>query len=166
MRRACVLLLASLAAPAWAGEAVFTFVDASGAPVAVRGAAEPERALLLHFFATWCSDCAADLAHLAEASAGCDRARVLAIDVGEDADVVAAYLAKHALRLPVLRDPEGDAWRRLDGRGLPANAIWSAAGHRSEVGPKSREQWLALLGGLGCRSGAGSPVIGVQEESP
>jgi peroxiredoxin len=146
-----LLLLVALAAPARAGEAAFTFVDREGRPVEVRREAEPERALLLHFWATWCPECPSDLARLAAASAGCERVRVVAVDAGDGAAEVDKFLARHALNLSVLRDPKGEAWRQLDGRGIPMNAWWTAAGHDTDVGPKSAAQWTALLASLGCR---------------
>jgi len=145
-----LVLLALLAAPASASEDVLTFVDARGAPVAIRTEPAAERALLLHFWATWCPDCAEDLAHLDDAASACERVRVVAIDAGDSQAAVDAFLAKHPLRIDVLRDPDGGVWRRLDGRGLPANVYWSARGRGSDLGPKTRAQWNERLASLGC----------------
>ena len=142
------LLLAALALPAGANQA-FQLVDRSGQPVVVRPG-ENGQPLLLHFWATWCPECPDDLAQLSEAAAGCDRVRVAAVNAGEDADDVEAFLARHPVRLVVLRDPKGEAWRRLDGRGLPMNAYWSGNEHKTDLGPKTRAQWGALLASLGC----------------
>lgn len=153
MRRWAVLLVL-LSAPAWgadSGEAAFTFLDAAGKPVEIRPDPTSEQALLLHFWATWCADCEEDLAHLAEASAQCDRVRVVAVNAGDDAEQVQSYVSRHSVRLTVLRDPKGSAWRRLDGRGLPMNAYWSARGHETDLGPKTRAQWEQRLAQLGCR---------------
>jgi len=151
---AWALLLILVAAPAWsgeAGEAAFTFRDAADKPVEIRPEPASGQALLLHFWATWCADCEQDLAHLAEASAGCDRVRIVAVNAGDDADRVQSYLSLHPVWLTLLRDPNGSAWRRLDGRGLPMNAYWSARGHETDLGPKTREQWKERLAQLGCR---------------
>ncbi len=99
---------------------------------------------------TWCPECTEDLANLVEASAGCDRVRAVAVNAGDSAEQVQSYLSRHALRLPVLRDPSGEAWRTLDGRGLPMNAYWSARGHETDLGPKTREQWKDRFAQLGC----------------
>jgi thiol-disulfide isomerase/thioredoxin len=155
------LLLALLAAPASSDEPAFTFLDASGQPVEIRPEPNSGRALVLHFWATWCPECAEDLAHLAEASAGCDRVRAIAVNAGDSAEQVQSYLSRHAIRLTVLRDPGGSAWRTLDGRGLPMNAYWSARGHETDLGPKTREQWKDRFAQLGCTftpSGAHHPT--------
>ena len=150
MRRIALLCIA-LALPAWGQEEAFPFVDRSGQPVIVQPESEPSgKPLLLHFFATWCPDCADDLAHLAEVSAGCDRLRVYAVDAGDSERDVEAFVDKHGVRLPVLLDRNGEVWRRLDGRGLPMNAYWSAGGRKIDLGPKTREQWRELVGALGC----------------
>ena len=145
------LLLALFAAPAWGADAAFTFLDGGGKPVEVRAEPGSGQALLLHFWATWCADCAEDLANLSEASAGCDRVRAVAVNAGDGADEVRSYLSRHPVQLTVLRDPGGSAWRSLDGRGLPMNAWWSARGHETELGPRTREQWKARFAQLGCR---------------
>jgi thiol-disulfide isomerase/thioredoxin len=148
---ALVLLVAWLASPAAAEEGV-PLVDASGNEVVVRPAAG--ETLVLHFWATWCPSCLDDLAHLADAAAGCRGVRVLAVNAGDDADDVAQFVREHAVRLPVLRDPSGRAWRKLAGRGLPMNVYWSAAERTSDEGAKSAEQWAKRLAELGCGDGA------------
>lgn len=153
--RCSAALLAILAAPALASpDTVLTFVDARGAAVEVRTEPQADRALLLHFWASWCPDCAEDLVHLGDAAIACERVRVVAVNAGDDQAQVDAFLARHPLRLEVLRDPGGEVWRRLDGRGLPANVFWSARGRSSELGPKTRAQWEERLAALGCRAGA------------
>ena len=146
MRR-LVLFVAAAAALAASGNP-FTFVDAGGRSIAVRP--EPGQPLLLHFWATWCADCAEDLDHLGEAAASCGSVRVYAVNAGDAEAQVKEFTVRHALRLPMLRDPSGEAWRRLDARGLPMNAWWTASGHETDVGPKTREQWKQLLAMLGC----------------
>ena len=142
-------LIALLAAPALASpETAFTFTRASGETVEVR--VEPDRALLLHFWASWCLDCQEDLVHLDEAASGCERVRIVAVNAGEGQAQVDAFLARRPLRIDVLRDPSGDVWRRLDGRGLPVNVYWSARGRGADLGPKTLAQWRERLAGLGC----------------
>jgi thiol-disulfide isomerase/thioredoxin len=146
-------LLALIAVPVSASESAFTFTDAHGETVEIR--VDPDRALLLHFWATWCPDCAEDLVHLDGAASGCERVRVVAVNAGDDPAQIGAFLARHPLRVEALRDPGGDVWRRLDGRGLPANVFWSNGGARgAELGPKTRAQWDERLAALGCGEAA------------
>jgi thiol-disulfide isomerase/thioredoxin len=127
----------------------FRFVDRDGQDgIIVRP--EPDKPLLLHFWASWCAECTEDLANLDAAAARCAGVRTVAVNAAESQDRVDAYLTEHPLRIEALRDPRGEVWRRLDGRGLPMNAYWSAAGQKTDVGPKSRKQWDAVLETLGC----------------
>jgi thiol-disulfide isomerase/thioredoxin len=122
-----------------------------GAEVQIaRGPGEPD--VVLHFWATWCSECAQELPSLASAARACDpaRVRVLAVDVGEAPALVKAYLAEHAFALPVLLDPGGRAWRQAGFFGLPSNLVWTAQGVTTSSGPTSAERWRELLAGLGC----------------
>jgi hypothetical protein len=92
-----------------------------------------------------------------EAAAGACRGsavRVLAVDVGEPAELVRRYLAEHSLALPVALDPEGRTWRRAGGRELPANLVWTGRERRVSFGPSDEATWRARLAGLGCRGGA------------
>ncbi len=153
MRR-WIPVLAALAVPAWGSELALSFVDDDGKTVAIRPEPAAGQAFLLHFWATWCPECAEDLAGLGDAAAGCDRVRVVAVNAGDSEAQVEAYLARHPLRLRVLRDPGGEVWRRQGGGGLPMNVYWSARGRETELGPKTREQWRERLASLGCPSTA------------
>lgn len=75
----------------------------------------------------------------------------------EEAPEVEAFLARHALRLPVLRDPNGEVWRRLDGRRLPLNVYWSERGREMDLGAKDRERWRRRLASFGCPEEEPSP---------
>ena len=78
--------------------------------------------------------------------------RVVAVNAGEDVDVVTAYLASHPLALQVLRDPDARAFRHLAGHEMPVNAIWTAQERRIEPGPRDLAAWRARLAALGCRT--------------
>lgn len=111
---------------------------------------EPD--VVLHFWATWCPECAEELPSLGRAARGCDpaRVRVLAVNVDEAPELVTAYLAAHAFTLPVLLDPSGRTWRQAGLFGLPSNLFWTAQGVTTSVGPTSTERWSERLAGLGC----------------
>ena len=143
------LLLAS--APGWAEDGL-SLVAQDGQPVVLRPA--DGQLLVLHFWATWCPTCVTELGDLQRAAEHCptDRLRVIAVNVGEEPAAIAAFVSEHGVTLPVLRDPAGDAWREIDGRGLPTNLFWSAEEKRSEVGPKSASEWSALVAPHGCET--------------
>ena len=143
-------LLAAACALLAAGPAAIELTGSAGEPV--RLALEPgERGLLVHFWASWCADCKSELPALGRAARACEgsRVRVVAVNVGESPEVIAAFLAEQPIALPVLRDPEGRAWRPF-ARGLPANVVFTAGGQRSEVGPLDEAAWRAKLSALGC----------------
>jgi thiol-disulfide isomerase/thioredoxin len=113
-----------------------------------------ERALVVHFWASWCPECEKELPVLEHAIRDCSNengVRVVAVNVGESIDVARRFLERQGSALPLLRDPEGRVWRTL-ARGLPANLIWTRSGRRTEVGPKPPTAWESLLRGLGCLS--------------
>jgi thiol-disulfide isomerase/thioredoxin len=128
-------------------------LDASGAAVALAPAAG-ERAVLAHFWATWCPECVDELPLLARLAPRCAASgvRVVAVNVGESGERIERYLREHGLSLPVLRDPNGDVWRRLPARGLPANAAWTpgADAPQIDVGPRDAATWRRALRDLGC----------------
>jgi thiol-disulfide isomerase/thioredoxin len=117
------------------------------------------RALVVHFFATWCPSCAEELPELARAATACaDTLEIALVDVDEEPDAVRGFLAAHGLALPTLRDPGGRAWRAsVGGRGLPANLIWTEGQRRSDVGPKEPGKWRALFAELGCEGRLPTP---------
>ena len=94
---------------------------------------------------------AAAMAEETAAALACEGSgvRVVAVNVGESAETIAAFEAEQPIVLPALRDPDGRTWRRF-ARGLPANLLWTPAGQRSEVGPLDEAAWRAKLANLGC----------------
>lgn len=126
--------------------------NAAGERVTLALGAE-ERALVVHFWASWCPECEDELPGLERAVRACAAdVRVLAVNVAEPVDVARRFLERHNSALPLYRDPDGRVWRRL-ARGLPANLVWTRASRHTEVGPKSPSEWKEILHGLGCRSG-------------
>jgi thiol-disulfide isomerase/thioredoxin len=151
-RAALALLLAGLPLCLGAGGAPLRLVTREGEPVAL--ALRPdERALVIHFWASWCPDCSRELPALERAAARCEGApvRIVEVNVGESPEVVARFRAEHHLELPVLLDPDGRSWRR-SAAGLPANLVWTPEGRRSDVGPKDEATWGRVLNELGCPS--------------
>jgi len=138
-----------------AGPAALEVEGPGGESVAL--APREGRALVVHFWATWCPSCVDEVPGLARAAEGCaGTVDVALVDVGEDWDDVRRFAAAHAIAAPIWRDPKGRAWRAsAGGWGLPANLLWTGDGRRSEVGPKSAAQWRDTLARLGCAQTAG-----------
>lgn len=144
-------LAAALGLLAAASPAPLALVNLQGERVEVALAPE-ERALVVHFWATWCPSCVEELAVLDRAVQRCagGSVRVLAVNVGEDADTVERYASEHGLGLALLRDPRGAVFRAVSGAGLPLNLVWTAQERRVELGPRDAARWARELRGLGC----------------
>jgi len=56
-----------------------------------------------------------------------------AVDVGDTPAAIRTYATEHAISLPMLRDPQGEVWRRLSGKGSPLHATWTGAELTVEV---------------------------------
>jgi thiol-disulfide isomerase/thioredoxin len=158
MRRAIVILACALLGATGAADAPLELQSLDGVPAAL-GPPHGDAVLVLHFWASWCPSCLGELAALDEAALACagTPVRVVAVNAGEDAETVTAFLGRQPLRLPVLLDPKARAFRRLAGREMPVNAIWSAAERRIEPGPRDLAAWRARLAELGCRAESRSP---------
>lgn len=131
------------------------FVDLEGAPVRIEAPA-PGAAVVVHYWATWCTSCKHELPELDRAAAACRDAdvEVIAVDVGESAAEVRDFFGGRPPALRVLLDPKGKAWRASGGREMPANLIWTAAGQTWALGPSSEAQWHERLVSLGCAPAA------------
>jgi peroxiredoxin len=114
-----------------------------------------ERALVVHFWAAWCPECAEELPVLERALRACEGApvRVVMVNVAESPRTIASFREAHGLALPVLRDPDGEVWRRF-ARGLPANLTWTPEARRAELGPRDEAAWKRALAELGCGGAA------------
>jgi thiol-disulfide isomerase/thioredoxin len=152
-RLACLVLALAPLLGASAGEPL-ALEDARGAAVAL--APEPgERALVAHFWATWCPECVKELPTLERLAPRCapHGVRIVAVNVGESLEAIERFRAEHGIALPMLRDPKGRAWRSLAARGLPANLVWTGGVRRVEVGPRDDAAWARTLAELGCSEG-------------
>jgi thiol-disulfide isomerase/thioredoxin len=147
-----LLLLAALGASAREG---LDLVSPDGTSVRL-GPPAAGKVLLVHFWATWCPSCREDLRALDRASARCEgtRVRVVAVDVGDAADAVEAFVAPLGLRLPILLDPRGRAFRSVGGRELPVNLVWTGSEATLEPGPRDAVAWSERLRALGCAEAA------------
>ena len=147
--RAWLLALCLVSSPAWADKAL-TLVGTGGEGVEL--SPQPGQTVLLHFWAIWCPTCAVDMAALQEASKGCspDSVRIVLVNVGDSQSDIERYVERYGIELPLLLDPEGDAFRGFGGRGLPMNVEWSKDRLVTDVAPRSEQQWHKRLAALGC----------------
>ena len=126
----------------------FTYQDAAGNQHRLsdlRG-----KTVLLNFWATWCPPCVFEMPFLQQAYEQLpeDKVAILAVNVGERPETVAAFMEKHGFTLPVLLDPGGviaDGYRAYQ---FPTTVIIDGAGiiREYKIGPLSSvEEILARL---------------------
>jgi len=138
-----------VASSAWAEEPPLEVVDVDGAAVRLV-LRDGEAALILHFWASWCPECVRELPTLARVARRCAGVvHVAAVNVAEPVDAAEEFLARHAVGLPLLRDPDGKLWRSF-ARGLPANLIRTRDGQDVVTGAYSEAAWEERLHALGC----------------
>jgi len=87
-------------------------------------AAESGRPILLHFFATWCEPCKAELGSLRRFSeTRSDQIQVLAVNVGEVPGRVRRFLDETPVTFPVLLDADRAVAKSWAVEGLPATVV-------------------------------------------
>ena len=107
----------------------FTVKDLDGREVqlsSLRG-----QVVLVNFWATWCSPCKEEMpvlqafyqAHQAE------NFLLLGVNVSDDAEDAARYMAENGFTFPVWSDPPGNILMDLGLRGLPASILVDADGN-------------------------------------
>ena len=78
------------------------------------------KAVVLNFWATWCTPCKIEMPHLARShTAFQDKLTVLAVSSEEQQATVQAFLGQNPLPFPILLDQTGDVSRQYRVRGLP-----------------------------------------------
>ena len=103
-----------------------------------------DRVLILNFWTTWCHYCErerAALEALYERYKG-DGLAVLAVNLGETAEQVRAYVAKHSLSFPHVMDPGARAEEAFGIQATPTNFLIDRRGH-------------VVAGGMGYRDWTG-----------
>lgn len=87
------------------------------------------RALLINFWATWCGPCRHEIPLILEQQARHpEDFLVLAVNVKEDPEKVAAFATEFAMDIPVILDPPGDIVRQFEVRGYPTSIFVNANG--------------------------------------
>ena len=147
--RIALLVLALASARAYAAEPPLEVTGPDGAPVQLV-LRDGEAALIVHFWASWCPECAREFPALERIAARCaGTLTVAAVNVGESLAAAEEFRARHGPGLSLLRDPDGKLWRRF-ARGLPANLIQTRDGQSVVTGPYSEAEWEERLRALGC----------------
>ncbi len=119
-------------------------------------AADADRPVLVHFFATWCAPCREELPALARfvARQG-EGVRVVGVDVGEPASRVRGFLASLGVALPVALDEDRSLSRQFGVKVLPSTIALAPGGGAAAAahGPldwdaDSTARTLAALGAV------------------
>jgi thiol-disulfide isomerase/thioredoxin len=84
------------------------------------------RAVLVHFFATWCEPCVAEMAALERLAGRAEPLVVLAVDVGEVDARVRRFFAGRPVSFPVLMDRDRTATRAWEVVALPTSFVLDA----------------------------------------
>lgn len=158
-RLACLVVLAGLATGPVAGAAEpaesvsLATPDGRALQLAVGPDAPP---LLLHFWASWCAECAVELPVVDAALASCAGTPVRAylVNVGESAGTARAFAGARGVTDRLALDAHGEVWRRFVPSGLPANAIFVAGRVERSMGPLDPPGWQKRLAALGCAAAA------------
>lgn len=117
-------------------------VDLDGAPLAIEP--EPDRPVLVHFFASWCEPCAEELPALAAfARSRADAVRLIGVNVAEPASRAKKFAARFDLPGAVALDEAKEVAKAFGVRGLPATVMIAPGGARAlaATGPVD---WNAL----------------------
>lgn len=81
--------------------------------------------LLINFWATWCPPCLNEMPLLEEYAQRYDgELTILAINAGEDEDLVRAFITEHDLALNFLLDPDNSAARHFRVYGYPTSLFF------------------------------------------
>ena len=111
------------------------------------------KTVVLHFWASWCTHCLAEMPILEEAAPAL-RSRgveILAINLGEPRKKVERYVREHSLTLKVLLDKRGSVAEAYRVVGLPATVLVDPAGRmvrEIEMGSLTKSELEKLPAGL------------------
>jgi thiol-disulfide isomerase/thioredoxin len=87
---------------------------------------QPERPVIVHFFATWCAPCVEEMASLGRLAARRSDLDILAVDVGEVDARVRSFFRERPVGFPVLLDRDRAATRAWGVVALPSSFVLDA----------------------------------------
>jgi peroxiredoxin len=114
----------------------FSYRDSEGNDISLsdlRG-----QVVLLNFWATWCPPCVYEMPFLEDAHQQTQgNAVILAINVGERAATVSAFVEEHGLTLPIILDQNGAIAQQYRANQFPTSVIIDADGiiREYKIGP-------------------------------
>ncbi len=87
--------------------------------------------VIINFWASWCPPCRAELPSMNRAwkKLKNDGIEMLAINIGEDEDAIAAFIKEHPIDFNILLDESGEELENWSIRGLPTTFILDPEGH-------------------------------------
>jgi len=112
--------LAALGIPFTASAAEFTWQDTTGAVHSLQE--HHGQPLMLHFWATWCPPCRAELPELTLWRSSHPDVLIIPVSLDEDSHAAAQFLKQHGLNLPANRSTNRQAIQ-LGVRGLPSSFL-------------------------------------------
>ena len=113
------------------------------------------KVLIVNFWATWCPPCREEMPSMQRAWERLDKAQVLllAINVGEDEDVIFRFTADYPVDFPLLLDQDAKVAQSWPVKGLPTTFVVDPQGRLVYRAIGSREwddpELLALVRALG-----------------
>ena len=83
------------------------------------------KVVIVNFWATWCPPCRKEMPSMQRAweVLRADDIEMLAINVGEDSDVIFAFTAEYPVEFPLLMDKTSSVTRQWRVRGLPSTYV-------------------------------------------
>jgi peroxiredoxin len=105
------------------------FLDLTGKPVSLDD--YPGTVVLVNNWATWCPPCKAEMPELQEyySAHAADDFVVVAIESGDPASGVTAFVQEYGLTFPIWLDPQGTALKIFNNPNLPSSYVINRKGN-------------------------------------
>jgi peroxiredoxin len=99
------------------------------------------KVLVVNFWATWCPPCRKEMPSMQRMWRGlqADGVELVAIDFGDDKDVVAAFAIEAEVEFPLLLDQKGAVLQQFKALGLPTTYVIDRRGKLAYVATGERE---------------------------